>query len=126
MTNGDGLLNKQQRKKARRKQRKQREREAHRNLDAVTSEAVAASIEIARTVAATHTATPVEVELASVSEAQFVRKRINDALQIGEWLDDVQVVLWRVDEHWSAPLSSNGKAKGFELRIERARRDPAG
>jgi len=125
VTNGDSLLNKQQRKKARRKARKQREREAHRNLDTITGEAVAASLKIARTVADTHNPMAVGVDLASLSEAQFVRKRINDALQVGEWLDEVQVVLWQVDQHWSAPLSDQGKADGFELRIERVRRDPA-
>jgi len=125
VTNGDSLLNKQQRKKARRKARKQREREAHRNLDTITGEAVAASLEIARTVADTHNPMTVGVDLASLSEAQFVRKRINDALQVGEWLDEVQVVLWQVDQHWSAPLSDQGKADGFELRIERVHRDPA-
>lgn len=125
VTSGESLLNNQQRKKARRKARKQSERQAHRNLDDVTSSAVAASLVLARTVADTHKAMVIDVELASVSEAKFVRKRVNDALQIGEWLDDVQVVLWQVDEHWSAPLSEQGERKGFELRIDRARRDPA-
>jgi hypothetical protein len=124
VTNGDSVLNKQQRKKKRRKERKQSERQAHRNLDSVTSEAIEAALKIASAVASTHNAAVIDVELASVSEAQFVRKRVNDALSIGEWLDEVQVVLWQVDEHWSAPLSTQGKSDGFELRIERARRDP--
>jgi len=125
VTNGDSVLNKQQRKKKRRKEQKQSERQAHRNLDAVTGEAIEAALKIASAVATTHNAAVIDVDLVSVSEAQFVRKRVNDALSIGEWLDEVQVVLWQVDEHWSAPLSAQGKNKGFELRIERARRDPA-
>ncbi|MGK0226799.1 MAG: hypothetical protein ACI8XD_001619 [Thermoproteota archaeon] len=125
MTNGDSVLNKQQRKKVRRKERKQSERQAHRNLDAITGDAIQAALQIASAVATTHNAAVIDVELASVSEAKFVRKRVNDALSIGEWLDEVQVVLWQVDEHWSAPLSAQGNSDGFELRIERARRDPA-
>ena len=123
MTSGDGLLNKQQRKKVRRKDRKQREREAHRNLDTITGEAIEASLMLAPDVARTRQTGVIDVELASLSEAQFVRKRINDALNIAEWLDDVRVVLWNTDEQISAPLSEQGEAHGFELQIEFARRD---
>ncbi len=124
VTNGDSVLNKQQRKKVRRKEQKQSERQAHRNLDAITGEAIEMALKIVSGVATTHNAAVLDVDLASVSEAQFVRKRVNDALQIAEWLDEVQVVLWQLDEHWSAPLSTQGETDGFELRIERARRDP--
>ncbi len=62
----------------------------------------------------------IDVELASFSEAEFVRKRVNDALQIAEWLDDVSVWIWNADEHVRKPLSERGHEAGFELRIERS------
>lgn len=123
MTDGESLLNKQQRKKVRRKAKRQREREAHRNLDDITGEAITLSLQIAPDVAASRRPRVVEIEIPSVSEAQFVQKRINDALQIGEWLDDVRVALWRADGGLGGPLSDGGKAQGFELRIERALQD---
>jgi hypothetical protein len=123
VTDGDGLLNSQQRKKARRKDKKQRERQAHRNLDTVTSEAIAESLRIVAHVADATTRKEavqvVDVELASLSEAQFIRKRINDALNVGEWLDDVRVALWQHDHEIDTALSASGEAVGFELRIER-------
>lgn len=127
MTESDSLLNAQQRKKAARKQRQQSERQAHRNLDDTTS----AAIEIARGLApvvANATAPEdhdrvIDVELASESEAQFVRKRVNDALQIDEWLDDVRIWVWKAAEHNRAPQSDQGRTKGFELRMDRAPKD---
>lgn len=123
MTNGDGLLNKQQRKKVRRKDKKQREREAHRNLDTVTTEAIAEALRVVEKVADARTRNEsvqvVDVELASLSEAQFIRKRINDALNVGEWLADVRVALWQHDHEIDAALSESGEAAGFELRLER-------
>ena len=123
MTNGDGLLNKQQRKKVRRKDKKQREREAHRNLDTVTTEAIAEALRVVEKVADARTRNEsvqvVDVELASLSEAQFIRKRINDALNVGEWLGDVRVALWQHDHEIDAALSESGEAAGFELRLER-------
>ena len=123
MTNGDGLLNKQQRKKVRRKDKKQREREAHRNLDTVTTEAIAEALRLVEKVADARTRNEsvqvVDVELASLSEAQFIRKRINDALNVGEWLADVRVALWQHDHEIDAALSESGEAAGFELRLER-------
>ena len=81
------------------------------------------SLQIAPDVVASRRPRVVEIEIPSVSEAQFVQKRINDALQIGEWLDDVRVALWRADGGLGGPLSDGGKAQGFELRIERALQD---
>lgn len=115
------LHNKQQRKKARRKDRKQRERLAHRNLDETTSLAIAEALRAAQTVTSADSAERVvalDIELASVSEAQFVRKRINDALKVDEWLDDVRVVIWE-STHRGPALSPTGDARGVELRIKR-------
>ena len=119
VTNGDSLLNKQQRKKVRRKAKRQSEREAHRNLDDITGEAITQALRVAPDVAASRRPQPLEIDVPSVSEAQFMQKRINDALQIGEWLDDVRVSLWQADTGGSA-LSDRGTTQGFELRIERA------
>ncbi len=123
MTDGESLLNKQQRKKVRRKAKRQREREAHRNLDDITGEAITMSLRIAPEVAASRRPQVVEIDIPSVSEAQFVQKRINDALHIGEWLDDVRVALWRADGDSGSALSDRGKTQGFELRIDRALQD---
>ena len=65
----------------------------------------------------------IDVDLASISEAQFVRKRVNDALQVGEWLDDVRTWIWRSDEHTRPALSERGMSVGFELRIEQSPRE---
>ena len=119
---GDSPLhNKAQRKKARRKERKQRERQAHRNLDDVTSQAIELALAAAREVTAAGaapSAVPIDVALASISEAQFVRKRVNDALMVGEWLDDVRVAMWTAGDGGDAHTTS-GASSGIELRIER-------
>jgi len=81
----DSLLNKHQRKKARRKAQKQSERQAHRDLDTVTSQAIEEALRLAPTIVADGVATVMDVPIASLSEAQYVRKRINDALQVAEW-----------------------------------------
>jgi len=76
----DGLLNKSQRKKARRKAKRQSERQAHRDLDTVTSDAIEEALRLAPLVAAANLRSDqlqaIDVELASPSEAQFVRKRV--------------------------------------------------
>lgn len=123
MNDSDGLLNSHQRKKAARKQRQQSERQAHRNLDDVTTQAIEIALALAPKVAEAtgdERDQAIGVELASESEAQFVRKRVNDALQIGEWLDDVSVWVWKASEHHRAPQSEQGRRNGIELRIERA------
>ena len=123
VSDGESVLNAQQRKKIRRKAKRQREREAHRNLDDITGEAIVLALRAAPEVAASRRPQVLDVDVPSVSEAQFVQKRINDALQIGEWLDDVRVVLWRADGSAGGSLSDRGKTSGFELRIERASQD---
>ncbi len=106
------LHNKQQRKKARRKDRKQRERQAHRNLDEVTSQAITQALVAAQRITAPDSGdrmVTLDVDLASRSEAQFVRKRVNDALNVDEWLADVRVVILDDDDD-------------VELKIEKVRR----
>lgn len=97
MSDGDELLNAAQRKKKRRKERRQSERQAHRDLDAVTSEAIEQALRLAPEVSAgarrMTAIRDLDVELAAASEAHFVRKRVNEALMVGEWLDEVHVVV---------------------------------
>ena len=116
--------NRHQRKKARRKERKQRERTAHRSLDQVTTEAIDQALVIAGDIDGSPdvagAARVIDVELASLSEAIFVRKRINDAFAAGEWLDVARVVVWQRDESPDPALSTAGTRAGFELRIEPA------
>ncbi len=124
MSESEGLLNKHQLKKAARKQRQQSERQAHRNLDDVTGQAIELAFQLAPTVAAATSLEdrdqPIDVELASESEAQFIRKRINDALKVDEWLDEVRIWVWKASEHNRAALTDQGRSKGFELRIDKA------
>ncbi len=127
MSDNDGLLNKHQRKKAARKVRQQSERRAHRHLDEVTTEAIEIALRLAPTVADATAIDDrdqaIDIELASESEAQFVRKRINDALKVDEWLDEVSIWVWEAAQHNRAPLTDQGRTKGFELRIERSTND---
>jgi len=117
------VLNSQQRKKAARKLRKQSERQAHRNLDARTEEAIDAALALAPTVAdgpRLLTGHALDLEIASISEAEFIRKRVNDALNVGEWLADVRVWIWKHDEHVDEALTGPGAVSGFELRLGHA------
>lgn len=111
---GKSLLNKQQRKKAARKQRKQNERAAHRNLDDVTGKAIEQALAL---VPLTEREVAIDVALASVSEAEFVRKRVNEALRVGEWLDEVRVRIWQADSSSRAALTEGGRVSGIELRL---------
>lgn len=111
----------QQNDKSRAMDQRQRERHAHRNLDVVTSEAIDQALKLAPRVVSSPQefgrGLPIEVSVASRSEARFVRKRINDALSVGEWLPEVQVLVWDHDEHLDEALTVGGQTLGFELRI---------
>jgi hypothetical protein len=98
------------------------ERRAARTLDAAATEAIELALALAPEVA--DGSDPVEaervidVELGSPSEAVFVRKRVNAALSVHEWLDEIAVWVWRADTHKRPPLSQRGRECGFELRME--------
>jgi len=121
----DDLLNKAQRKKKRRKQRKQQERAAHRNLDDVTSVAIAEALRLAPVVVESQrikaSEQVIDVSLASNSEARFVQKRVNDALQVAEWLDEVSVIVWTASEtntpDDSATVDDSHAVDTVELRL---------
>lgn len=61
----------------------------------------------------------IDIAFPDVGDAVFARKRINEALAVGEWLDEVEVWVWRAGKNVRPPLSDHGAASGFELRIER-------
>ena len=46
-----------------------------------------------------------------------MHKRINDALSVGEWLPEVQVLIWDDDEQLDEALTVAGQTAGFEIRI---------
>lgn len=98
------------------------ERKAGRTLDAAATSAIDLALALAPEVADAPTAVEAErvidVELGSVSEATFVRKRVNAALSVNEWLGEIAVWVWQADTHKRAPLSERGREQGFELRME--------
>lgn len=107
-----------------RRDRRESEKAAGWNLDAVASTAIDLALQLAPEVVEAPSAEEAErvidIELPSVSEAQFVRKRVNAALTVAEWLPDVVVWVWQADTHKRAPLSDRGRERGFELRLERS------
>lgn len=107
-----------QKKRADRKQRQQSEKQAKRDLDALSSSAIDQAIAAAERVVAGERHVALELDLATVDAAVFVRKRVNEALRADEWLHDVRVWIWRADEHRQEPLSATGAESGIELRVE--------
>lgn len=105
-----------------RRDREHKEKIAGRALDAAATEAISLARALAPEVADAPTPEAgervIDIELASLSEANFVRKRINAALSIDEWLDEVAVWVWQANTHNRPPLSERGKERGFELRME--------
>lgn len=85
-------LNKAQRKKARRKAKKQRERAAGRDLDAATGVAIEEALALASE--SLSESAFLSVELNSATDAQFVRKRINEALMVEELLDHLNIEIF--------------------------------
>lgn len=115
-------LSKAERKKARRRARKAAERAGGQELEAVTAEAVELALALAPEVAAAvgpgSSERPLEVSVATLDGARFVRKRINEALAYNEWHNEVEVWVWESDTSTRPPLTEHGQACGFELRIE--------
>lgn len=115
-----------QEKKARRKQRRDAERAGARELDALAEVAVEQALALAPEVADAPSREASERGLdlivPSVDAATYLRRRINEVLAAGEWLDDVEVWVWQRDQHVRPPLTPSGQACGIEVRLERARR----
>jgi hypothetical protein len=124
--NEQPTTSKGERKKARRKKQNTAERSVGRDLDAIAEAAVTEAMRLAPEVAAAASAQEseraIEVAVTTIDAARFVRKRINEALAFGEWLDEVQVWVWQADKHSRPPLSEIGRDQGVELRLEHAAR----
>lgn len=115
----DGELADYHRKKRTdRQDRKQSEKQAKRDLDQLSTQAIESALAIAPQVFDTHTPAAVDVEIDSHDAATFVRKRVNEALRAEEWLDVLRVWIWDSSKHRQEPLSAVGQACGIELRIE--------
>lgn len=105
------------------KERQQREREAGRSLTALTDDAVTEALRLAPEVAdaadraASERCLP--VVFTTVDHAAFARKRINEALAVAEYGDEIDVWVWDATRHQRAPLSEGGAAHGVEVRMER-------
>lgn len=67
----------------------------------------------------------IDVAVGTIDAARYARKRINEALAYGEWLNDVQVWVWEEGVHTRAPLSDSGRRFGVELRLEQPSRSSA-
>jgi hypothetical protein len=64
----------------------------------------------------------IDVAFADAGDAAFALKRVNEALAVGEWLDEVEAWVWRVERSTRPPLSEHGRATGIELRLQQRRR----
>lgn len=122
-TNPTDAAAKARAKKARRKAQAQAERASARDLDKIAGHAVEAAMllapEVADAAGRKSSERVVDVEFTTVDAAKYALKRVNEALTIGEWLDDVEAWVWMVDIHTRAPMSAHGEKYGVELRLEK-------
>ena len=113
-----------QRQQAEKRERDEAERAAGRALDAMATEAIDRALALAPEVVAAPDAPSgervIDVTVGSLSELNFIRKRVNAALTVAEWLPEVAVWVWQADVHKRPPLSDRGREQGFELRLEQA------
>lgn len=112
------------REQAQKREQRLNEKSAGWNLDATATEAIDMALALAPEVVDAPTAEAgervIDLDFPSISEAQFVRKRVNAALTIAEWLPEVAVWVWQADTHKRPPLSERGRDRGFELRLEQS------
>jgi len=110
-------------KNQRRRERERSERQSARALDDAATVAIDEALRLAPVVAEAASADDreriIDVEVASVDAAKFVRKRANEALRPDEWHDVVAVTVWDIDVDADGPLSTRGAELGFEIRIVR-------
>ena len=57
-------------------------------------------------------------EVTTLEAARYCLKRINDALRMDEWLDEVEVWVWDAHTSVRRPITPGGETHGVELRIE--------
>lgn len=111
-------------RKTRRKERERSERRAGRDLDRLTDDALTIALELVSDVAAATAPDlrdrAIDVEFNSIDAARFAQKRINEALGVREWSDEVRAWVWVAeDRRGGAARSDHGRRVGFELRLER-------
>ena len=124
VSNNADPVSEAQQEQAAKRQRDQTERAAGRNLDLTATEAIDLALALAPEVVDAPTPEAgervIDLDFASLSEINFVRKRVNAALTVAEWLPEVAVWVWQADVHKRQPLSQRGREKGFELRLEQS------
>ena len=106
---------KAERKKARRKQRAASERAGA--LDVLADAAVEEAIVVVARVA-DDGELGLSTEVTTLEAARYCLKRINDALRMDEWLDEVEVWVWDAHTSVRRPITLGGETHGVELRIE--------
>jgi hypothetical protein len=120
------VVTKSERKKARRKTKRSSERAGGRELealiDAIVEEALRLAPEVASAANRDVSERGIDIVIATPDAARFMVKRINEALVIGEWLDDVEVWLWQAESHTREPLTDAGRTSGLEIRLEQPSR----
>jgi len=118
----DGSAKKQS-KNQRRRVRERSERQAARALDDAATTAIDEALRLAPIVADATAPNDrkqlIDVEVATLDAARFVRKRANEALRPDEWHDVVTVAVWEAAVDRDQPLSEHGERLGFELRMVR-------
>ena len=57
-------------------------------------------------------------EVTTLEAARYCLKRINDALRMDGWLDEVEVWVWDAHTSVRRPITPGGETHGVELRIE--------
>ena len=57
-------------------------------------------------------------EVTTLEVARSCLNRINDALRMDEWLDEVEVWVWDAHTSVRRPITPGGETHGVELRIE--------
>lgn len=115
-------LSKSERKKKARIARQTTEKAAARDLDALATEAIDKALLLAPEVADAPSRLvsdrAIDVELANLDMARFVQKRVNAALVVDEWTDEITLWLWQAELHQREPLTESGERTGLELRLE--------
>lgn len=109
---------KAERKKARRKQRAASDRAGGQALDELADAAVDEALQLVSQVT-DDGEIGLSTEVATLEAARYCLKRINDALRMDEWLDEVEVWVWDAHTSVRRPITSGGEASGVEIRLER-------
>ncbi len=108
---------KAERKNARRKQRVASERAGACALNVLADAAVDEALEVVARVA-DDGELGLSTEVTTLEVARYCLKRINDALRMDEWLDEVEVWVWDAHTSVRRPITPGGETHGVEIRIE--------